>query len=99
MMEVNESTEIYKEMRKSETLEVNKFALFLQSVTTAAVLGMFGFLWSMNARMAVAEERDRTKTEVVNKIQTDVNSLRMDVQDLKLKVAQFQVQKDAAAIK
>lgn len=87
--------EIYKEMRKSESLLERRFDTILLAVCTAGVLGMFGFLWSMNARMAVSEERDRAKTEVVNKIQTDVNSLRLDVQDLKLKVAQYQVQKDA----
>ena len=87
-------TEIYKEMRKSESLLERRFDTILLSICTAAVLGMFGFLWTMNARMAVAEERDRAKNELIIKMQADVNSLRLDMQDIKLKVAELQLIKD-----
>lgn len=94
-MQPNNETEIYKEMRKSESLLERRFDTILLSICTAAVLGMFGFLWNMNARMAVTEERDRAKNDVINKMQSDVNTMRLDLQDLKIKVTTLQIEKDA----
>lgn len=89
----NEAT-IYKEMRKSESLTELRFDRFLLSICTAAVLGMFGFLWTMNTRMAVMEERDRVNSENYARMQSDLNSLKLNVNELTLKVVQLQVVKD-----
>lgn len=64
----------------------------LLSIITATVLGMFTFLWSMNAKMAILEDRDRERSESMGKMQMDMNNMRLDVQDLRIKVAQLQTQ-------
>lgn len=92
MAEDNES--IYKEMRKSETLLERRFDTILLSICTACVLGMFGFLWSMNARMAVTEERYRMSQDINVKMQADMNSIRLDLNALKLTVVQLQTEKN-----
>jgi hypothetical protein len=88
---MDNETEIYKEMRKSESLLERRFDTILLSICTAGVLGMFGFLWTMNARMAVSEERGRVQTETVTKLQSDFNALSLKVQDNSIKITEIQI--------
>jgi hypothetical protein len=90
---MEESTkEILNEMNRQESSLQQKVITSLLAITTAGILGMFGFLWTINSKMAVLEERDRSKGDIIIKIQQDLNSLKLDVSDLKLKVAELQLQ-------
>jgi hypothetical protein len=53
------------------------------SVITAALIACFTFLWNMNAKIAVMEERDNQKTQNVERLQNSLNILQSDMISVK----------------
>lgn len=61
------------------------------SVITAALIACFTFLWNMNAKIAVMEERDNQRTQSVvqlqqtmTQFQSTMNQLQTDVTTVKI---------------
>lgn len=67
------------------------------SVITAALIACFTFLWNMNAKIAVMEERDNQRTQSVitlqnnmTQLQNTMSQLQTDITTVKIAVRQDQ---------
>lgn len=58
----------------------------LLAIATAAILGCFKFLWSLNATVTKVQEQIYERTVDMDKIQNGVNELRLDMQTTKSSV-------------
>lgn len=63
-------------------LEKHVQTIFL-GITSAAIIGCFKFLWSLNITVAKMQERDISRTSQIEAVQTSVNELRLDVKTTK----------------
>lgn len=59
---------------------------WLVGIATAAAVGSFVFCWNTNVNIALLLERDREKTESINKQQAAIDRLELSNNDLLLKV-------------
>jgi hypothetical protein len=57
------------------------------SVITAALIACFTFLWNMNAKIAVMEERDNQRTQSVDQLQRSMNIVQSDMISVKQSLA------------
>lgn len=60
----------------------NRFQTILLSICTAAVLGLFGFLWGMNKDFGAMEERDRQRVKTETAFSDELKALRKDLNEM-----------------
>ena len=66
----------------------------LLSIITAAIIGVFCFLWNLNRDFGNMQERDRTRSEEITTIKNDVKDMKTDVGNLKGQVGAIQAIQD-----
>ncbi len=55
----------------------------LLAVATAAILGCFRFLWSLNATVTEVQQQIHERTVDMNQMQQGINDMRLDMQTTK----------------
>ena len=63
---------------------MEKYLGFILSLLSAMLIGCFSFLWKVNGVMVRWEERDMEKTNSINRLEQKVNTIQLDVADLKI---------------
>jgi succinate dehydrogenase/fumarate reductase flavoprotein subunit len=72
----------------------DKLITMLLSVVTAGVLGCFGFLWNVNGTLARMQERETEAIRVREEMRTRVNTLQLDMRDVRERVIRIELIKD-----
>jgi hypothetical protein len=67
-----------------------KLITSLLSVITAGVVGCFGFLWNLNGTLARMQERETEAIRVREEMRTKVNTLQLDVRDVRERVIRIE---------
>lgn len=68
----------------------NRFQTILLSICTAAVLGLFGFLWTMNKDFGAMEERDRQRVITEKDFSDELKALRKDFNEMNERVIRIE---------
>jgi Tfp pilus assembly protein PilO len=61
----------------------DKLHTFLLSVVTAATIGCFGFMWSLNSTIARLQEHDTETIKVRSETSTKINTMQLDIRDIR----------------
>lgn len=72
----------------------DKLITMLLSVVTAGVVGCFGFLWNVNGTLARMQERETEAIRVREEMRTRVNTLQLDMRDVRERVIRIELIKD-----
>jgi hypothetical protein len=60
-----------------------KLHTFLLSVLTAATIGCFGFMWSLNSTIARLQEHDTETIKSRAETSTKINNIQLDIRDIR----------------
>jgi hypothetical protein len=60
------------------------------SIMCAGVTGCFAFLWNLNGTLARMQERETEAIRVREEMRTRVNTLQLDVRDIRERVIKFE---------
>lgn len=71
-----------------------KYLGFILSLLTAILIGCFSFLWKVNGVMVRWEERDMEKTNTINRLQQTVNTIQLDLADLKIATTRIETKQN-----
>jgi outer membrane protein TolC len=67
-----------------------KVQTIIASVLTAAIIGLFTFLWNLNKTLGRMEEREFNTTQSINDINNKINNIQLDVRDLRDKTIRIE---------
>lgn len=67
-----------------------KIQTIIVSLLTAALIACFGFMWNLNSALARIEERDLAREKALNEICTKINTIQLDLYDLKDRVIRIE---------
>lgn len=81
-----------KTVKRETTLEKHIQTIML-SVITATILGGFYKMSSISESLIRMEERDKGKAEQITMMQTSINKMQGDINDLKDRVTRFEISK------
>lgn len=60
------------------------------TIATTALIGNFTFLWKLNALITRLEDHDIQKTNSINDINGKLNTVQLNIQDIKEKVIRIE---------
>jgi len=69
---------------KSKNSIIEKYIGFILSLLSAAIIFLCGFVIKVEGMMVRWEERDMEKTNSINRLEQKVNTIQLDVADLKI---------------
>ncbi len=72
----------------------DKLITSLLSIVTAGIIGCFGFLWNLNGTLARMQERETETIRVREEMRTRVNTLQLDMRDVRERVIRIESFKD-----
>lgn len=72
----------------------DKLVTALLSVITAGIIGCFGFLWNLNGTLARMQERETEAVRIREEMRTKVNTLQLDMRDVRERVIRIESLKD-----
>jgi len=67
-----------------------KAQTIIVSLLTAALIACFGFLWNLNGTLSRMEERDVTREKALNDINLKINSIQLDLIDLRDRIIRIE---------
>lgn len=68
----------------------DKLITTLLSIVTAGVIGCVGFLWNLNSTLARMQERETEAIRVREEMRTRVNTLQLDMRDVRERVIRIE---------
>lgn len=69
---------------------VDKFQGAILTIATTALIGNFTFLWKLNALVTRLDDHDIQKTNDINGINGKINTIQLNMQDIKESVIRIE---------
>lgn len=92
-MEQIQEKEIMQDIKavKRETTLEKHIQTILLSIITVAIIGGFNKISNISESMVRMEERDRSKAEQITLMQSSINKMQSDMNELKDRVTRFEM--------